>query len=278
MSHTYRKFGRAIRYENGTFVRVEEAGEALEDNDVFSCRPIAERVELPDIDAGEVERVVGDLRAMIAAPLAIERLVVSSGIVEHQFAGRTWREATRRIHLSIAFKSVRTLVDLGDFDVAEVRGIASALVLCGEERTAPQRIVLAPNVAAALLPSLIAVAPPNVRMFQTGGGVDGLGLPVHELELKTKSYPNVYRPSYRVRPLRMPLNVRAECSVTTIDAGLPRAVALLAPPDGPLLRVLCVAPADVYPATVRLARIDAIAAATRWYPYGAGSFGSEMML
>jgi hypothetical protein len=66
--------------------------------------------------------------------------------------------------------------------------------------------------------------------------------------------------------------------VTQIDSDLPRAVALLAPPDRLQLRALFVDGQDVFPATIRVARIDAVAEEARWYPYGAGSFGSEMML
>ena len=43
----YRKWGRTVRWENGTIVRVEEAGEAREEDGVFFARPIAERVPLP---------------------------------------------------------------------------------------------------------------------------------------------------------------------------------------------------------------------------------------
>jgi hypothetical protein len=65
-------------------------------------------------------------------------------------------------------------------------------------------------------------------------------------------------------------------SVTAIDERLPRALALLAPPDGLELQLLCVDGDIVFATELHLTRIDAIAAETVWYPYGAGSFGSEM--
>ena len=75
----------------------------------------------------------------------------------------------------------------------------------------------------------------------------------------SSDWPNWFRPSYRVRPIRKPLNLTAVSNVDDIDRDLPEAIALLAPPDGLTLRVLVDAGADVYPATVRIGRIDAVA-------------------
>jgi hypothetical protein len=274
----YRKFGRTIRYENGFVVRSEEAGEATGDGETFACRPIAHSVDLAQINSAPLEHAVREIESMIVPPLAIERLVVSEGIAEQHFGQRRWRETTRRIHLSIACRSVRALVDLGDFDLDDIRTIAEALPGLSDERGTPPRITLAPNVAAALLPSLVGVAPPNVQLWQSAGGFDGNGEPIDVHPITAPPWPNVYRPSYRSRPVRAPFHLRATCDVTAIEDQLPRAIALLAPPSGLALRVLCVDGEDVFPATVRVTRIDAIGSAARWYPYGAGSFGSELML
>jgi hypothetical protein len=112
-------------------------------------------------------------------------------------------------------------------------------------------------------------------VVQTAGGVDGYGNPIVEAD---GNWPNVYRPSYRVRPVRMPLNLRIECDRTAIDETAPRAIALLAPLDGTTLRVLIRDGDRVYPATVRVTRVRAVARERTWYPYGGGSFGAEMML
>jgi hypothetical protein len=192
----------------------------------------------------------------------------------------------------------------------DVIRVASVLARADDiEREAPARLRLAPNVTAALLPSLVGIAPPNVRLVQTAGGVDGCGEPIVEVsssgflggprrssedapppeELRgtpgtrgTEAGPNRYRPSYRVRPVRMPLQLRLECDVTAIDADRPRAVALLAPVSvvsGQLVvRVLVEDGHRAFPATVRVARIDAVSDQRTWYPYGGGSFGAEMML
>ena len=275
MSEVYRKFGRTVRYENGTTIRVDEAGEAIEETQTFTCRPIARGVELPDVDEIAIENAVGEIRSIVRAPLAIERLIVSEGIAEHQFAQRTWRETTRRVHLAITFRDLRVLVDLGDFELDDIRVIAAALPRAEARVHTEAPLRLAPNVSAALLPALINIAPPNIQLMQTAGGLDGKGLPIGK---STGPWPNWYRPSYRVRPVRAPFSLRAECAVKNIDESLPRAIALLAPVERLTLSVLCVHGQDVFPATIRVARIDAISDAVRWYPYGAGSFGAELML
>ena len=284
MAEAYRKFGRTLRYEHGVFVRVEEAGEATEDGQLFSCHPIAHATDLPAIDESRVRKTVQDIESLIKPPLEIERLVVSEGVAAHEFGERRWHEEIGRVHLSIAFRTIRVILDFGS--TSEVRGpgpedlvsIAAALRRAGPERPAPARMTLAPNVTAALLPSLVSVAPPNIQLWQLAGGIDGKGSPVETAELRHAPWPNWYRPSYRSRPVRVPFHLRATCEVTEIEEGIPRAIALLAPPEGLVLTVLCVDGQDVYPARVHVNRIDAIAPAIHWYPYGAGSFGAEMML
>ena len=55
------------------------------------------------------------------------------------------------------------------------------------------------------------------------------------------------------------MNLAAVCGVTEIDGDLPQAIALLAPPDGLTLRVLVDDGRDVYPSSLRIVRIDAVA-------------------
>lgn len=264
MRDVYRKRGRVVRWENGRIVRVNESGVAIESDERFVCHPdpdLASSAMTP-LDATLVEATA---RAILAPEgVRIERLIVSEGEAEHTFRDRAWRESTRRIHLALAKAHLRVLIDLGDFDVDAIAPIAEALARAEEsEREAPPRLRLAPNVTAALLPSL-----PNV--VQRAGGVDGKG---ESVEDATEPWPNWYRPSYRSRPVRMPFNLTAISEVTEIDESLPQAVALLGSS-----RMLIVDGDRVYPSAVRIARIDAISAPRRWYPYGAGVWGAEVML
>jgi hypothetical protein len=316
----YRKRGSVARWENGTLVRVAESGMAIEKDELFECYPEASG-DVPSVDESyvlETAHAVHDAAAR--AGVAIERLIVIEGIAEHEHTKAAaaaaalqngWTEHSQRIHLSLIRARTRVILDLGSFDLDDVVRVADVLARAEEtEREAPARLRLAPNVTAALLPSLIGIAPPNVRLVQTAGGVDGCGEPIVEAgsseflggprgsseehalseELRgtrgprgtPRIWPNRYRPSYRVRPVRMPLQLRLECGVTAIDADRPRAVALLAPVsvmNGQLVLRVLVADGDrAFPATVRVARIDAVSDERTWYPYGGGSFGAEMML
>jgi hypothetical protein len=276
----YRKRGSVVRWENGTLVRVAERGMASEEGELFECHPEASGAVLP-IDESRVLETARAVQAIAAKhEVTIERLLIIEGASGHECDGAQWTEQTQRIHLSFVRARTRALLDLGSFAMGDVERVAAALARLDDvERDAPPRLRLAPNVTAALLPSLVGIAPPNVRLVQTAGGIDGRGAPIVEA---TSAWPNWYRPSYRVRPVRMPLQLRLECDVQEIDGDRPVAVALLAPlaltGDGLLLRALIDDGTRAVPSTVRIARIDAVAAATTWYPYGGGSFGAEMML
>lgn len=270
----YRKRGNVVRWENGTLVRVAERGIAMEAGEFFECRP-DDVGEVPVVDETNVIEAARAVREAVGE-IAIERLIVVEGVAEHAWsAAAALQERTRRIHLSLTRAHTRALLDLGSFDITDITRVAAALARADSvERDAPPRLRLAPNVTAALLPTLIGIAPPNVRLVQTAGGVDGYGAPIIEA---TEAWPNVYRPSYRVRPACMPMQLRLECDVTEIERDRPIAVALLAPVSS-VLRVLIDDGKRAYPSTVRITRIDAVSDERTWYPYGAGSFGAEMML
>lgn len=278
MSEVYRKEGRVVRYENGRVVFVVESGEAIEDGASFSCRPSGASVDVPVVAADGVEEVARTIAARVPSGVRVERLVITDGVAAHHFAGRTWSERSRRIHLSLASGTLRLLIDRGDFELDDIGEIADALARAGGERVAPQRIRLRASVSAALLPSLIGVAPPNITLLQQAGGLDGKGVAIEERRLDLPPWPNWYRPSYRVRPVRVPLNIRAQCAVKAVEEDLPVAVALLAPVEGLVLRVLCVDKNVSYPTVIRVNRIEAAGDDVRWYPYAAGSFGAEMVL
>jgi hypothetical protein len=261
VSEIYRKRGRVVRWEHGTLVRVIEAGIAIEDGESFECRP--ELMDaLPVWSSGVVEV------ARQLAALSLERLVISEGRAEHECNGVQWHDETRRVHASLVKGHLRALVDLASFDLDDVHRIADVLARAAlNERRAPSRLRLAPNVTAALLPHLHT-------SIQMEGGMDGKGRPIVEAR---GEWPNWYRPSYRVRPVRMPLNLRADCEVESIDASLPLAVALLAPIEDQVLRVLVDDGARVFPATARVTALRAAAPPRTWYPYGGGAWGAESL-
>lgn len=272
MAEVYRKRGSIVRYENGTFVRVRESGEAVEDGMLFRCAPAPGGGGAPDVDDGELREFVGRVQAAVGN-VSIERLIATEGHAVHEFAGRSWVEKTRRVHLSLAKSDRRVLIDEDTYDTTAIDEIASSFAKIARERSAPSVLRLAPRVMAALTRSLVGVVPPNVELQQRAGGIDGKGNPI--LDSAGPEWPNWYRPSYRMRPLRTPFNLVAKCSVTEVNTDLPRAIALLAPPHGLVLDVLCVEGDEVYPTAIRIIRIDAIAEATNRYPYGAGVWAGE---
>jgi hypothetical protein len=270
-AEVYRKRGRSVRREGQHVVWVDEAGEAVEDRGRFRTRTLAEAVEVAAPEAAGVEAASREIESIVEAPLTIERLLVSEGVVSHQFGEIEWSETSRRVHLSIARPPLRVIFDLAQFQFDAVRSAAVALMRAGTERPAPKRIRLPAHVGAALLPFLA------VRKSQTEAPRDGKGQPIEQHRVTNERPPNWFRPSYRVRPRRAWFHLRAE-EFGDIDPDAPAAIALLAPAGRREFRVLCAERGAVYPATIPMRPILAARPAEKWYPYGAGAFGAELML
>jgi hypothetical protein len=268
----YRKHGKSIRWEHDTLVRVAESGWACEDGERFECAPIETTHAWSDA-LQPIDDILNVAALRVPANVAVERFIVTRGVAEHEYGDARWTEETNRVHLSLTRAPLRVLVDSTIEQLRDLPPIIDALSHAElEEQPPPARLRLAPNVTAALLPALIGVAPPNVRLVQSAGAIDGYGQSVEEHTI------NFYRPSYRVRPVRMPFDLRLECDVTEIERERPIAIALLEPVESPVLSVLIRDGDRVYPARVRVSRIDAVSSERVWYPYGAGSFGAELML
>lgn len=271
----YRKRGVVVRWENGTLIRVREVGVAREDRDAFECEPVLEPG--PDLvfEPADLRAVARDVRNA-ADGVVLERLVLADGRADHQCGERRWSESTRRMHAALTHARVRVLVDLASFDVAAVADLARVLRRVDARiGSVPAALRLAPNVTAALLPLSIGHAPGHCRIVQTAGGVDGYGEPIVESD---RDWPNAFRPSYRLAPRRVPMNVRIEGPSGPIDPSLPRAVALLGASSDGSVRLLVDDGTRSWPAVVRIERVRAVSPPEAWYPYGAGSFGAEMML
>jgi hypothetical protein len=278
MAEIYRKRGSVIRYENGLLVRVREAGEAVEEDGRFRCAPSVGAALLPDLPTEAVAAAADSIRAG-AGESSIERVLIIDGIAEHEFGGRRWEERIRRIHVALVSSSLRVLIDQATFDCEDIVAIAASLARAGRPRPAPPRVRLAPRVAAALIGNLgprlsSPPLPVNCRIEQRPGGLDGKGLDI--AAASGPHWPNWYRPSYRVRPQRQPMNVALRCNTGPIDGSLPRAIALLAPPDGATLHVLCEHGDEVFPTRLRVTGIDAVAHEVWWHPVGAGVWTGEV--
>jgi len=249
---TYRKWGRVVRWENGVVVHVDEAGEALEENGVFFARPIEHSVILSGSE-GSRARVVALAEGILRCAqddTKAERVIVTEGVAVHEYDGVRWDEETRRVHVALARKPWRVLVENADV----IERVASALQRCEGERDF-ERVRLAPHVAAVLILTL------PCEREQLPGGRDGYGRPIEHCRVEGDP-PNVYRPSYRVRPVPMWLNVRA-LPFGVVDPSAPEAVALL---DAPAPTALVVDGARAFITPLRLDRVIAV------------SRGGEMLL
>ena len=246
----YRKWGRTVRWENGVVVRVEEAGEGLE-NGEFVARPISERRELPEVRSSKFE-------------LRSERVVASEGIAIHEIDGVTWTERTRRLHLAVVQPPFRILIDQASFDIDAQ--LLEAFTRIEGRRETPPRLTLAPRVAAAILHTL-----PVALAQRAGEHPDGYGRPVETCAAEGEP-PNWWRPSYRVRPVRAWFNLTA-LPFGRLDESAPRAVAVL---DGG--EVLVVDGDRVYAAPLNPGRVLAVGGAAEWYPFGAGVWGADVLI
>jgi hypothetical protein len=273
MTEIYRKWGRVVRYENGIAVTVEEAGEAVEEGAQFRTAPIrGERRPLVEVAVAEVRAAAAAIEKQIHG-LSIERLVLVDGVAIHEFAGRVWSERIRRMHLAVVKRPHRIVLDEQDF-VLDSNVLAALERLDGERSI--DRVVLAPRVSAVLLPLLSA----ELSTEQSDGPVevDGKGAPIEATAASTGTPPNWFRPTYRLRPVRAWFNLRARPS-GSIANDLPRAIALLRPPSGRTIEVLCTEGREVFRTTFHMGGVLAVGdTAECWYPYGPGAWGVDMLL
>jgi hypothetical protein len=282
MTERYRKWGRVFRFERGCRISVDEAGEAIEEGPSFTARPLAEDVTLPAPD-DDVEALAREASALVPRAVSVERLIVSSGIAEHECDGQRWRERSARLHIDLVNRQrgLRASLDLGaescsELSLDDLGGVADALARAEGRAASPAQVILAPRVTAPLLMFLLQVD--GVTLIQTAGERDGKGVPIAEHAIDSGPFPNWFRPSYRIRPVRMPFHLRAATTSTAIETKVPRAICLLRVVDRRRFEVLCDDGVRVFETALSIDRVKAVAGPSRWYPYGAGAFGSEMLL
>lgn len=274
MSETYRKWGRVARWDHGVLVRVDESGESYDSATEFRVAPLTgEERALPEADGESVECAAERIVAMIAPPLSLERLIVTEGVALHQLGSASWQERTRRLHVSVARPPFRMLIDAASFDLD--RNLLDTFArMATTAAPPPARVILAPPVTAAFLPLALGA----LSLEQAAGERDGKGLPILESPVTAAPPPNWYRPSYRVRPVRSWLHLRAVPFGDVAAQETPRAVALLSFPMPGGFHALCVEGGVAAPRWISPGRVLAAGPPSEWYPYGAGSWGAEILL
>lgn len=240
----YRKWGRSVRWENGVVVRVEEAGEAWEEEGVFHARPSA----IPSVARNPLpaERVIAQAEEILRCAhddAKVERLVIVHGVADHEYDGTRWSDETRSVHVALTRRPWRILLD----DAGAAGRVADALVRCEGEKDF-EHLRLSLPVTRGVLDRGV-----SVPLEQAAGGHDGIGRPI-ERHFVEGPPPNLYRPSYRVRPVPAWLNLRA-LPFGTFDTGAPEAIALV---DAPLPRALVDDGGRIFVAPLRLDRVTAV--------------------
>jgi hypothetical protein len=315
MNERYAKSGRTFRIEidarQKTAFRIEESGIAVLEKQHFRCFPAEDTAEISPPPHEELEAVVESVQLMVRGPLTIERLVAISGLSAHEFrAGQEhnrWNETAARLHVSVAHrgKGLRLLLDIGsskppDLDFSEFSEPLEALnaIAPALKPTRCSTLRLRPAVAAALWPALMENQPAGqaldfVQKTSEIMPFDGKGRHVVEGSLsrfrRSAEWPNFFRPSYRVRPLRAPLGIDLHLPHKSTANEVFDALALLAPcrtsDDSIRADLLCRDPQGRSFAATAVMKSETWKAAiagtgeqARWYPFSGGSFGRETEL
>lgn len=274
MTETYRKWGRVARWEHGVLVHVAESGQSDDSAETFQSAPMTKRdapLSLIDPDAGALERAASAIADLVKPPIAIERLILTEGVALHEFGSLQWQEHTRRLHLSLARPPYRMLIDSAAFEL-DCELLAAFAAMSLEPGPAPDRLLLAPPVSAAFL----SARPGALSLEQAEGERDGKGQQIVRSAVTAALPPNWYRPSYRVRPVRSWFHLRA-IPFGILSDPAPRAVALLSP-IGDRIHALCIEDGRASRRSFAPGRVLAAGAPAEWYPYGAGCWGSDILL
>jgi len=311
MKTTYRKDGWTSRFERTSrseaWIVLSESGVAEFDGSSFSTSCTGE-APLPKPQGSRVRFLARRISNDVPSEARISRLTITEGRADHRVEDvdgkREWSETFGRIHLAVEAGPLRATIDRGGtsllaIDPAEIKGLAN--LLAGAERLLEPRISnirLAPAVTARILRGLVDSAAagrlePEFQVVQTEHEdypYDGLGHSITRIVLNADAGvpPNVYRPTYRLPPVRVPLHVRliGPSLAPAFDA---RAIEILEPflvrPDRLEAGLLCL-DAEGRPLACRvstspgqwLAAMRSAGTEYRWFPYSAGAYGNEIDL
>ena len=201
-----------VRYENGIFISVSEAGEAFEQDGVFQARPAREvpaqtGVSVPHSALADLESMsmwhrhsclCGPAGSSASSPPPASRRTKSNG--------SKWTEESRRVHISLVNPPLRALIDLASFDIEIVTHDRRRA--CARRRGA-RRAETHPSRAERFRRRSSRRSSASWRWSRRGGGFDGRGQPIETRAVTHDAPPNWYRPGYAVRPVRAWMNIRA---------------------------------------------------------------------
>ncbi|HVT04909.1 MAG TPA: hypothetical protein VHL58_16210 [Thermoanaerobaculia bacterium] len=306
----YEKWGATLQRQKTrsgeSILRLDEHGLALTSGSSFESQSLdgdPSKVDcsmtLPIIEALDDP----DLRS------CIERFTLTRGAALHRLqvedGDRYWPTTHERLHISLVHHGHRVELNLSCEDHSEISSLIrhTARALTAAKPLGTGRIATAslmPAVAAqfwrvlVFSPAAAVLSQHALRLQQKPrqeGELDGNGAAVKVMDVVENPSWNVYRPSYRNRAVRLPLNVSV-----TIVGGEREAeeISFLAMTRGPELTLsgnleataLCsdLSTGDFFVASMRIspadfcARIIAISDRLVWFPEMAGVFGSDTLL
>jgi hypothetical protein len=304
----YVKRGESLRYEwsgrGSGWIHTREAGESLLEDGRFYCHPVDSPPE-PTLQEGPIRRLLEQLQEIVRHPLTIDRIVIGAGRATHWWsdgeAERSWGDRGARLHLALLHAAAgwRHTLDAGAgeieaIDLEPLRRAAAAAAL-PLRPIAPPQLRLSPPVAARLVPLLMKEASAGTfsrRLRFTQRAVspeerDGRGAEIVEGPVSALQPPNVWRPSYRFRPVAVPLNLRLEAPGDLVS-GLPEALLVIEPleeREGTITGSLLVRDEEVsgevqLKLSIRnvLETIVAAAHDASWFPAGSGCWGAPAMI
>lgn len=300
----YRKSGRNVRFERrgdaSAFMATTESG-TFDDGggraEVRSGLPM-----LPGLPASsEVQRQ--RVEALVAVfenandRRMIEQLVIMSGVAVHQFEEVNWQESITQVIATIVDRprAVRyTLLRGGAVDDDELSrslgNLLQTMALPDRDFEGKSSVTLAPPVAAELTRFLFHASLPAVSFRQEApffSTHDGVGRVIASRQLSADApSTTVYRPTYRVAPVRHPLHLRAQFRAVTSSSSL-RLVQLSQPPrlrDGSIELIGLMSDDEGASLQQLLIPFDAVAlikcspGEAAWFPIAGGTWGETLIV
>ncbi|MBW3564603.1 MAG: hypothetical protein KY459_07750 [Acidobacteria bacterium] len=227
MKGRYEKTGTATRVEHSRFgtwiVQTSESGSSHFEGERFVSSSHGPRDAAP-IDYSILATQASELIETLPDGVSLQRLVFSSGTADHRYddgtESRSWRETSWRAIAEMGNERLGLQLTIHVGGEGEPGAWSDELLSCARElaRLEPHEgrpdrpILLHPRAAAGLLAALgQAHGEITVDGFQQVPSErrDGIGRPVEPFRLSggSGSFPNIFRPSYRSRPMPYPIDV-----------------------------------------------------------------------
>ncbi|HXI14350.1 MAG TPA: hypothetical protein VNM92_17160 [Thermoanaerobaculia bacterium] len=322
----YRKSGTTSRVElhNGriSIVEIEEIGESHDSIEHFSSRTLSTQSR-SETNIGERTTAAlasaDQFKASVPGSLVLERLVLLSGRADHSIVhegkANEWTESFERLHISLMHPEARERVEvevggssLDMIDRETITSIASLLARMDREPVTSRELnlslepVVAAALWAALTPWILGGAPGGASGPTLDQSIhpelahDGNGLIIAPKRLfgieggaRWSELPNMFRPSYRAKPVSMPFHLRANPIRSDVHGDY-EAHALLQrfiwTPVGLAAKLLCRSrnSDSVFASTIVmtperwLQSVVGIDSEMTWFPNLAGTYGSRTLI